>query len=240
MEDDIFNKKTEHITDFRFGTQVVSVFDNMVTRSVPFYVEIQRMITEIAKDFAVNNTTVYDLGCSTGTTLINIDKVVDESVKFVGIDESEAMRIQCVGNFNKAGIKRKYEIIYGDLNCGVRLENASVVVFCLTLQFVRPLYREKLLKDIYAQMNNNSCLILVEKVLGDDSLFNRLFIKYYYEMKKRNNYSEMEISQKREALENILIPYRLEENKEILINAGFKSLDVFFKWYNFTGIVAIK
>ena len=115
-----------------------------------------------------------------------------------------------------------------------------MLVLVLTLQFLRPLYREKLIADILRGMNENSCLILVEKVLGEDSLFNRLFINYYYEFKKRQGYSEMEISQKREALENVLIPYKLLENRELLLKAGFRYTDVFFKWYNFCGIVAVK
>lgn len=239
-QDKVFSEKNSAVADFKFGEQVVSVFDNMVTRSVPFYVEIQRMITEIVKDFATEGSNIYDLGCSTGTTLINIDKVADESVSFVGVDESEEMRNKCEENFKKAGVKRKYKVIYGDLNKGIRIDNASVVILCLTLQFVRPLYRERVIREIYNSLDKNGCLILVEKVLGEDSLFNRLFIKYYYEMKKRNNYSELEIAQKREALENVLIPYRLEENKELLFRSGFKSLEVFFKWYNFAGLVAIK
>jgi tRNA (cmo5U34)-methyltransferase len=110
----------------------------------------------------------------------------------------------------------------------------------LTLQFIRPLYREKLIESIYHGMNDNGCLIVVEKVIGEDSLFNRLFIKYYYDMKKRNGYSELEISQKREALENVLIPYKLLENRELLLEQGFRYCDVFFKWYNFCGMVAVK
>ncbi len=110
----------------------------------------------------------------------------------------------------------------------------------LTLQFVRPLYRERLIRSIYDGLTENGCLILVEKVLGENSTFNRLFIKHYYEMKRRNGYSELEIAQKREALENVLIPYRLEENKELLRRAGFRHVDVFFKWYNFCAIIAMK
>jgi tRNA (cmo5U34)-methyltransferase len=110
----------------------------------------------------------------------------------------------------------------------------------LTLQFIRPLQRERLMADIYRGLNEDGCLILVEKVLGEDSLFNRLFIRYYYDMKRRNGYSEMEIAQKREALENVLIPYRLLENREMLLRTGYRYVDVFFKWYNFCGIVAVK
>lgn len=238
--DKVFDEPSNFIPDFKFGEQVVSVFDNMVTRSVPFYVEIQRMIAEMARDFATEGSKVYDLGCSTGTTLINIDRLVHPSIRLVGVDESAEMRQKCEENFKKAGVTRDYEIVYGDLNKGLRTDNASVTVLCLTLQFVRPLYRDKVVKEIYEGLNHNGCLILVEKVLGEDSLLNRMFIKYYYDMKKRNNYSELEISQKREALENVLIPYKLEENREMLFQSGFKNVEVFFKWYNFAGLIAVK
>jgi tRNA (cmo5U34)-methyltransferase len=237
--DDIFSRP-QKASDFKFGKTVVSVFDDMVTRSVPFYLEIQRMMTEMAADFAMPGTNVYDLGCSTGTTLINLDKVLDPAVSFVGIDESEEMLKKCKTNFENEKVSRKFELQRVDLNQGVRVENASVVVMCLTLQFIRPLYREKLLKEIYLQMNDNSCFILIEKVLGEDSLFNRLFIDYYYDFKRRNHYNDMEIAQKREALENVLIPYKLMENRELLLNTGFRYVDTFFKWYNFSGMIAVK
>jgi tRNA (cmo5U34)-methyltransferase len=198
------------------------------------------MIGEMAQDFIAEGANVYDLGCSTGTTLIGLDKTAAPNVKFIGLDESEDMLKKCRDNFESAGITRPYELIQGDLNQGVMLENPSVVIMCLTLQFIRPLYREKLIQQIYNQLNPMGCLILVEKVLGEDSLFNRLFIKYYYEMKRRHQYSEMEISQKREALENILIPYKLLENRELLMRCGFRYVDTFFKWYNFSGMIAVK
>jgi tRNA (cmo5U34)-methyltransferase len=127
-----------------------------------------------------------------------------------------------------------------DLNDGVDIANASVVVLNLTLQFVRPLRRDRLIRSINDGMNENGCLILVEKVLGNDSLFNRTFIRLYYEMKKRNGYSETEIAHKREALENVLVPYRVDENFELLARNGFNQADIFFKWYNFCGIIGVK
>ena len=96
------------------------------------------------------------------------------------------------------------------------------------------------MRRIAAGMNEGGCLILVEKVVGESSMVNRLFIEYYYRMKREHGYSELEISQKREALENVLIPYKLTENTELLTRCGFRSWDVFFKWYNFCGIVAVK
>lgn len=238
--DNIFKTKQERSSDFKFDASVVDVFDDMVVRSVPFYLEFQRMITELAKDFAVSNTSLYDLGCSTGTTMLSLNKVLDSSVKFVGIDNSTEMLDVCRTNFERANFSRSFSLQYGDLNQDIEIENASVVILCLSLQFIRPIYRFKLLQNIYEKMNPGGCLILVEKVLAEESSFNKNMIKYYYDFKRRNNYDDMEIAQKREALENVLIPYKLSENIEMLMEAKFKSVETFFKWYNFAGIIAFK
>jgi tRNA (cmo5U34)-methyltransferase len=239
-KDDVFREKLQAVTDFSFGEKVAAVFDDMLERSVPFYGEIQRMIGETVADFAVEGTNIYDLGCSTGTTLVLLDRCLPQNVKLIGMDASEEMLKRCRAKLAASGLQREYELICADFNQGIRLENASVVLMVLTLQFVRPLYRDKLISEIVRGLNDQGCLILVEKVLGEDSLFNRLFIKYYYEFKKRHGYSEMEIAQKREALENVLVPYKLLENREVLVRSGFRYCDVFFKWYNFCGLIAVK
>ncbi|HXJ55487.1 MAG TPA: carboxy-S-adenosyl-L-methionine synthase CmoA [Verrucomicrobiae bacterium] len=237
--DEVF-REVETVADFAFGEKVASVFDDMLDRSVPFYQEIQRMIAEMATDFAAEGTNIYDLGCSTGNTLLNLDGAVGKGVKLIGVDYSEEMLARCREKLTRHGLQHEHELICADLNQGASILNASMVLMVLTLQFVRPLYRDTLIKTILQGLNENGCLILVEKVLCEDSVFNRLFIKYYYEMKKRHGYSEMEIAKKREALENVLIPYKLMENREMLLRAGFRYCDVFFKWYNFCGIVALK
>ena len=96
------------------------------------------------------------------------------------------------------------------------------------------------MQKIYDGLNKNGCLILVEKVLGNDSLFNRLYIELYYEHKRKQGYSDNEIAKKREALENILIPYRIDENMDLLKKCGFSSQDIFYKWYNFAGFIAVR
>jgi tRNA (cmo5U34)-methyltransferase len=238
-KDEVF-REAQPVADFSFGEKVASVFDDMLDRSVPFYQEIQRMIAEMAADFAAEGTNVYDLGCSTGNTLLNLDASVGKGVTFIGIDYSKEMLKRCRQKLSERGLRHDYELICADLNQGVCIQNASMVLMVLTLQFVRPLYRDTLVKAILQGLNENGCLILVEKVLGEDSIFNRLFIKYYYDLKKRHGYSEMEISKKREALENVLVPYKLMENREMLLRAGFRYCDVFFKWYNFCGMIAVK
>lgn len=238
--DHIYKSRVERSSDFKFDEAVVNVFDDMVIRSVPFYLEFQRMITEITCDYAKPETSLYDLGCSTGTTLLSLNTVLDESIRFVGIDESPEMLDTCRKNLKGKEVRRPFELVATDLNKHVEIRDSSVVVLCLTLQFVRPINRLKLLQSVQRQLNPQGCIILVEKVLGESAEFNRRFIKYYYDMKRRNNYDEMEIVQKREALENVLIPYKLSENIQLLLDAGFHSCETFFKWHNFAGLVALK
>ena len=230
------------MADFSFNKEVTAVFDDMLDRSVPYYGEIQRMTAELAVDFAQPGTNVYDLGCSTANSFLNIDRLMPpgNDVRFVGFDNSPEMLEKARRKLAAARFERPVTLEVADLNAGVETPNASVVMMVLTLQFIRPLYRERLVQSVFRGLADNGCLIIVEKVLGEHSTFNRLFIKHYYEMKARNGYSEMEISNKREALENVLVPYRLEENKELLRFAGFRHVDVFFKWYNFCGMIAIK
>jgi tRNA (cmo5U34)-methyltransferase len=130
--------------------------------------------------------------------------------------------------------------VAADVHQGLAIENASVVTMLLTLQFVRPLHRERVMRRIYEGLEPNGCLLLVEKLTGASTVLNRLFINHYYEFKRRNGYSETEIAQKREALENVLIPYRLEENVQLLEDTGFSAVECFFRWYNFCGIIAVK
>ena len=237
--DKVFAKPSRQ-GDFKFTSETARVFDDMVSRSVPFYEEMQRMTAELAGDFAQPNSTVYDLGCSTATTLALIDRRVDPSVRFVGFDNSQPMLDKGKEKLQALKVSRPFELINADLHSLPRLENASVAVMNLTLQFVRPLYREKLVRAVCEGTNKDGCFILIEKLTVEDSRLNRLFIDYYYEMKRRNGYSDIEISQKREALENVLIPYRLDENVEMLKAAGYRTVEEFFRWYNFCGILAVK
>lgn len=238
--DNVFKEEIKKPSDFKFGATVANAFDDMVERSVPFYNEIQRMIIELAAEHALPNTNVVDLGCSTGTTMIGLNPHVNENIKFIGLDDSAEMLKKCDVKLKEANFTREYELITGDLHEDVKIENASVVILCLTLQFLRPIYRERLLKKIYDGLVPGGVLIISEKILAEDSMFNRNFIKYYYDYKRRNQYSEMEISQKREALENVLIPYKLSENFKMLREAGFPLIETFFKWYNFSGFIAVK
>lgn len=241
QKDRIFAEEQQRIADFNFGKETAAVFDDMLDRSVPFYQEIQRMTGELAADFAIEGSSIWDLGCSTANSFLEIAKhLTSDAMRFVGLDSSEAMLERARQKLAAYRFRYPFELRLADINRELNIEDASVVLLLLTLQFVRPMNRERLLRDIYHGTRPGGCLILVEKIVNEEPRMNRLFIEHYYAYKKRNGYSELEIAQKREALENVLIPYRLDENIKMLTDAGFKNVEIFFKWYNFCALIATK
>jgi tRNA (cmo5U34)-methyltransferase len=241
--DQVFATTAARGSDFEFNAEVAAVFDDMLVRSVPFYTEQQAVIQEAAQKFYVPDTFVYDLGCSTGTTLIRLAKALGPQAKLVGFDNSEPMLDKARINIATAGCSEQIELRCLDLNEDVTqadLSRASVVTLCWTLQFVRPLKRDALIRWIYDGMVSGGTLIVTEKVLTNSSDMNRYFIEFYYDFKRRNGYSDEEIHKKREALENVLIPYRVDENFELFRRNGFPVVETFFQWYNFAGFMAVK
>lgn len=238
--DQVFEGVEARGSDFAFTKAVADVFDDMLVRSVPFYLEQQSAIKDFAKRFYIPGTCVYDLGSSTGTTLLNILAEIQEARPLlIGIDNSLPM-------VEKARLRVKdhprgdlIEIRHADIN-DIEFEPSSFITMCWTLQFVRPLQREALIRRIYDALVDNGALIVTEKVLTNSSDMNRVFIELYYEFKRRNGYSNEEILRKREALENVLIPYRIDEDLALFRNAGFQITETFFQWYNFIGFLCVK
>jgi tRNA (cmo5U34)-methyltransferase len=241
--DQVFLGSTVRASDFVFNAQVAEVFDDMIARSIPFYREQQGMIKEIGRKFWIPGTDVYDLGCSTATTLINLCREIQEPARFFGYDNSTAMLEQAKRKIKENGFDSRVEIRHGDLNGDLSqlvIENASVITMCFTLQFIRPLQRDTLIKKIYNVLVEDGVLVVTEKVLTNTTHMNRFFIDFYYDFKTRNGYSENEILRKREALENVLIPYRIDENLELFRRNGFEIVETFFQWYNFAGFLCVK
>lgn len=240
MKDKLFLDPGKRLADFAFDEDVARVFGDMLERSIPFYFEIQNMIVDLTEEFAGEGAVVYDLGCSTGTTLALLARRLDDrEARLFGIENSLPMLKKAGENLNALDIKN-CRLEQQDLNNGVKLENADVVILNLVLQFVRPLNRDRLIRDVFEGLRDDGCLILVEKVTSGNARLNRKFIDCYHEFKKRHLYTDMEIARKREALENILIPYRTEENIELLHRNGFKTVETFFRWFNFCGLIALK
>ncbi len=241
-KDQVFQGTASRGSDFEFNSEVAAVFDDMLVRSVPFYREQQMLIQELAKQFYLPGTRAYDLGCSTGTTLINAAQILqDPSARLVGYDSSEPMVQQAKTHVRERKLEQQIEIHCRDISDpDLSLENASVVTLCWTLQFVRPLYRDRLIRHIYQSMVSGGAFIVTEKVLTRSGEMNRLFIENYYAFKKRNGYSNEEIVRKREALENVLIPFQIDEDLELFRRSGFQIAETFFQWYNFVGFLCVK
>ena len=238
--DGIF-KEDKTTRDWIFDKRVAAVFDDMVRRSVPFYHETQQMGIDIAKRFVQPDTELIDLGCSTATLLINAQNVIDtKSVKYIGIDNSKSMLEEAKRKTKEAGLANKMSFLEADMEEDLPFSHASVVFMNYTLQFIRPLHRERLLLGIRERMCTGGCMIVLEKVLSEHSIFNRMYIEIYHEFKRNAGYNDEEISRKRESLENIMVPFRVNENIELMSRAGFGTVDVFFKWYNWVGYIAVK
>lgn len=242
-QDDLFHSPVKRGSDFTFDEGVARVFDDMLARSIPLYAEQQHMIRDMASRFWVEGTRVVDLGCSLGTTLINIAQTLPSTSNLAGYDNAEAMLNRAAKNVDNAGLSSRIDLHIADLNddlAAINLDNTSVVTMCWTLQFIRPLKRDRLINKIYQSLVDDGVLIITDKVLTNDSNMNRFFIDFYYDYKRRNGYSDAEIMRKREALENVLVPYRVDENFELFKRNGFDIVETFFQWHNFAGFLCVK
>lgn len=239
-KDTLFTSTERLEKEFTFDEATVEVFDDMVSRSVPFYSELQKMLVQLAYHFVQEGSTIYDLGCATATTLLGLAKRVPESVRLVGVDLSKPMLEEARKKLRRYGLSDRCELRQADVNEPLELEDASVVIMAWMLQFVRPLRRDGLIRRIYESLRPKGILVLTEKVLGPDPTLDRLYVDLYLNYKREQGYSELEIAKKREALENVLIPYRVHENIELLQRNGFSTVDLFFRWFNWSGLIAVK
>jgi tRNA (cmo5U34)-methyltransferase len=235
MRDEVFNKPIEK--QFEFDESVASVFDDMLSRSVPYYQDVIKLISSIAIKNTKDGDTIYDLGCSTATTLLEIARKKDKELELIGIDNSSAMLKRAENKIKAFGAN--IELLEDDI-LKIELKKSKVILSNYTLQFIRPLKREELIKNIYSSLDSGGLFIFSEKVISEDKQLNKQLIEEYYEFKKNQGYSEFEIMQKREALENVLVPYSDIENKELLKKCGFKYVETIFRWSNFATFVARK
>ncbi len=233
--DKVFNKPIKK--QFEFDEEVAVVFDDMLSRSVPFYDEAMKLTAHFATINLSEGERVYDLGCSTASLLLQIERDSEHEIKLIGIDNSEAMLAQASKKLH--AFDSKIVLEYGDI-LNFDYKEAAVICSNYTLQFVRPPVRAEFVKKIYDALKPGGLFIFSEKIISKDSALNKQMIDVYYDYKKAQGYSEYEIVQKREALENVLIPYTEEENIQMLKEAGFSHCESIFKWVNFETFIARK
>ncbi len=235
MKDKVFTQPIEKM--FEFDEAVASVFDDMLSRSVPFYDEVRKLIISLILSEEADGKKILDLGSSTAKFLLDLHSKMETKMLLKGLDNSQAMLDRAEQKCQAFGANITLE--FADM-LTYHYENEDVVVSNYTLQFIRPMQRLDLVKKIYNGMNRDGIFIFSEKVVFDDKTLDKQMIDTYYEYKKEQGYSEYEIAQKREALENILIPFTIKENIQMCKDAGFKNIETVFQWANFVTFVVKK
>ena len=237
--DDLF-QQGDVTRDFQFTERVAEVFDDMLARSVPNYGQVIEMTAQLLARFLAPGDRVYDLGCSTGNTLLQLARRPElAGLHFTGIDNSAAMVDKARRKTENYSQQARLDFQEGDIT-NIELQGAGAIICNYTLQFIRPLVRPDFLRQVHGFLRPGGVLILSEKTISHDPVLNRAWIDFYLDFKRARGYSEIEISKKREALENVLIPFSVEENRAMLTGAGFSTVETFCQWFNFVSFVAVK
>ena len=239
-KDKVFAEKRATITPFRFNEKVARVFDDMLVRSVPLYGEGLKQQARIARQYYKPGTQIFDLGCSHGNLgILLLDCFDGVGFKMIAVDNAEPMMQRFK---RRLAVHDSHGCI--DLACAcienIVISNASVVVINLTLQFLDAGKRDALIQSAFDGLCKGGILLLTEKTVHPDPQMNALEQEYYYQFKKENGYTDLEISQKRDALERVLVPETVAEHENRIQKAGFASFNVWLKWFNFTSMMAVK
>lgn len=239
-QDNIFASPLPEIVDFVFDENVVDVFPDMINRSVPGYSTVINMIGITAEQYAKENTHLYDLGCSLGAASLSMrHRLTKEGCKIISVDNAEAMIERLDKILERDNSQTSVQTLCADVQ-DVDISNASVVVMNFTLQFIPLSERKKIMAKIYDGLNEGGCLILSEKLAFADETENEIQIDLHHTFKKSNGYSDLEIAQKRSALENVLIPETKETHLQRLKETGFTHVFPWFQCFNFASFIAIK
>lgn len=233
-------QKDEIITtsQWKFNEDVADVFEDMLERSIPDYESMRQLLYRMAKNFLTSHSNVLDIGCSTGLSSEYLIKSSDvKDVDYFLIDVSAPMLRRCSKMYE--GYKN-VSVDKWDITEGCPVFNCSVIICCLTLQFVPIEYRQKIVGSIYDSLNKGGALFLVEKVIGNSHVIDNIMTHEYYDLKREHSYTEEQIESKRKSLAGTLVPLTCKMNESLLQVAGFTKIDTFWRYLNFCGIVAVK
>lgn len=224
-----------------FDEGVTEVFDDMLNRSIPQYEVMRTAVDDVASAFVQPGTHLVDLGCSRGEAMARmVDRHAGNRVQFVGVEVSEPMVEAARSRFSEHIGSGDVQILQMDLREEYPVVRASATLVVLALQFTPIEHRQRILRRAWEHTVPGGALVLVEKVLGADADLDELLVDLYYELKRRNGYSDESINRKRLALEGVLVPVTAKWNEELLRMAGFRSVDCFWRWMNFAAWVAVK
>ena len=240
MKDEIFAEGDFKSGSFRFDDGVARVFDDMASRCIPYYREVIQLTASAAEKFVPENGRIYDIGCSTGNTLLFIAKTLrDKKVNLTGFDPSKSMLNKAVEKASVFTYSHDISFVEGSAE-SCQLKPADMIILNYTLQFIDVNKRLDVITRLYDSLKEGGILILSEKIRQEDSLVEEFNTETYEAFKAGNGYSYLEIANKRQALENILVPGSLTGNLALLKESGFSRIEILFKWLNFTTFMAAK
>ncbi|AEF45998.1 tRNA (cmo5U34)-methyltransferase [Serratia sp. AS12] len=238
--DTLFSAPIAKLGDWTFDERVAEVFPDMIQRSVPGYSNIISMIGMLAERFVQPDSQVYDLGCSLGAATLSMRRNIKVAgCNIIAVDNSPAMVERCRRHIDAFRADTPVEVIEADI-LDIKIENASMVVLNFTLQFLEPADRLRLLEQVYRGLRPGGALVLSEKFSFEDADVGELLFNMHHDFKRANGYSELEISQKRSMLENVMLTDSVEAHKSRLKQAGFKHAEVWFQCFNFGSLIALK
>lgn len=237
--DELFASPLEAVQRFRFDEHVARVFEDMIGRSVPGYDLTLRMIGVIAAHFVRPDSHCYDLGCSLGAATLAMRHNVPDNCRIFAIDNSTAMVDRCRKNIARDNATAPVTLICGDIE-DLSIQNASMITFNFTLQFIPADKRLPLLEGIYRGLQPGGALLLSEKIALPGDNEQQLFESLHHDFKRAMGYSELEVAQKRAALDKVLLPDTVDTHKERLHKAGFREVYTWFQCFNFASWLAIK
>ncbi|MFP4609648.1 MAG: methyltransferase domain-containing protein [Thiohalophilus sp.] len=223
---------------WRFDEEVSRAFDAHVRKSVPFYDELQRMVIELSEYFVRDQSVIYDLGSSTGTTLAQLSEAhsAKENAQFMGFDLSESMIQEARKLVDRPNVRFFHKNIL-DVDFA---PPANFIISLYTLQFLTLAERRELLTRINHGLVEGGGLLIVEKTRAETSFFEDIWMELYWDFKRRQDLTPEQILEKANSLRGVLNPLTTEENLDLLYQTGFSRIEIFFKWYSWTGFLAVK
>ncbi|OUS30819.1 carboxy-S-adenosyl-L-methionine synthase CmoA [Thalassotalea sp. 42_200_T64] len=236
----IYSKPQTKVADFRFDAQVVEVFPDMIKRSVPGYNTIIETIGQLSQKYAQDNSNIYDLGCSLGAASLAMRQNISaQNCQIIAIDNSKEMVERCQIHVNAFKANTPCTLKQGDI-LKIDMQNASMIILNFTLQFIPSEQRQTLMAKIADALLPGGVLILSEKIYDQDPVCKDLLNDLHHNFKRANGYSDLEIAQKRAAIENVMLPDTLATHLQRLDNAGFHHATPWFQCFNFFSLIAIK
>ncbi|MEM7671729.1 MAG: carboxy-S-adenosyl-L-methionine synthase CmoA [Verrucomicrobiota bacterium] len=238
--DKIYYRPLGHIAPFEFDASVVKVFEDMIQRSVPGYGLTLQLMASVTSMIKSDTPTCYDLGCSLGAGMIAIDRGLrGKGGEIVGVDISRPMIDKATELLKRADMHTAWRLVEDDVSA-ISLNDHDLCVMNFTLQFITPELRVGLLEKVYESLNAGGIFVLSEKIEFNDHIVQEFQMEMHHNFKRLNGYSDLEISQKRTALENRLVTETLDAHVSRLKHVGFKGVFPWFQAFNFVSILAVK